>query len=216
MFTILSTILFLACSGSDSESTTSSKNRKNNVVFKAEQTGNNDFAPDTIEGISEATARISGTVLERHAKLGAEPADAIALWIEAAIRSQNGEGEGFDALGYMTIPLKDVTKWQSHGANTYFMKAIKDNNPSFRSFVVGATPENGYKVDMEDIKISIAYEGNKDVRGRKMMVDTTGSSMPRPIYVQKSSKSGLYFVKEYSSMYVDVRPAVDSNKEEFH
>ena len=216
MLTILYTIIFLACSGSSTESTSSSQNSKNNVAFTVEQTGNNAFAPDTIEGTSEPTSRISGTILERHAKLGAEPADAIALWLEAAIRAQNGETEGFDALGYMTIPLKGEAKWKSQGANTYFVKALNEKNPSFRSFIVGATPENGYKVDMNDIKISIAYEGAKDVRGRKIMVDTTGSSMPRPIYVQKSNKSGLYFVKEYSSMYVDVRPAVDHNKEEFH
>ena len=72
MFTILSTILFLACSGSSSESTSSSQNSNNNVAFTVEQTGNNAFAPDTIEGTSEPTSRIPGTILERHAKLGAE------------------------------------------------------------------------------------------------------------------------------------------------
>ena len=210
MLTILSTILFLSCTSVESLIGADATD------IKVEQADPSKFAPDPIEGESKPTARIDGTIIQRHAQLGKDPVDAIALWLESAIRAQNGETEGFDALKELTIPLKDIKGWQSHSSNTYFIKAIKENNPAFRSFIVGATPQNSYKVDLKDLKIAIAYEGPSDARGRKFMIETTGSSMPRPIYVQQSTISELYYIKEYSSMYVDVRPPVDPTREEFH
>ena len=211
MLTILSTILFLACT-----STESSNSSSNGPDVKVEQADPNQFSPEPSDEASKPTSRIKGTVIQRHAKLGKEPVDTIALWLEAAIRAQNGEKEGFDALGELTIPLKDAKGWQSHGSNTYFVKAIREKNPSFLSFIVGANPENNYKVDLSNIRIAIAYEGPRDARGRKFMVETTGSSMPRPIYLQQSTISNLYYVKEYSSMYVDVKAPADPKKEKFH
>ena len=215
MLTMLSTILFLACTSTESliGSQSNSADTKEAVTSSEKKKG---ITPRATDGVSKKTSRVDGSIIQRHAKLGKEPDDAIALWLEAAIRAQNGEQEGFKALGELTIPLKDSKGWESHGANTYFMKAIKENNPAFRSFIVGATPENNCKVDLDNIRIAVAYEGPRDARGRKFMLETTGSSMPRPIYVQQSTVSELYYIKEYSSMYVDVKPPVDPKKEEFH
>jgi len=129
--------------------------------------------------------------------------------------AQNGEAQGWNALSELTLPLREENGWQSHGRNTYFMKAIKENNPAFRSFIVGSSPENKYAVDLKDIRIRIAYENTKDSRGRKFMLVSSGSTMPRPIYVQQSNQTNLFYINEYSSMYVDVRPPVDPNKETF-
>ena len=57
-------------------------------------------------GDSLPTARAKGSVIERHKELGKAPADAIALWIEAAIRAQMGQKEGWEALGELTLDGK--------------------------------------------------------------------------------------------------------------
>ena len=57
-------------------------------------------------GDSLPTARAQGSVIERHKELGKDPADAIALWIEAAIRAQLGQNEGWEALGELTLDGK--------------------------------------------------------------------------------------------------------------
>jgi len=180
----------------------------------AEQADEAQFADDgrgTTQNISEG----SGTILERHKELGNIPQNAIALWLEAAIQAQQNNSEGWDALTELTLTLKDDRNWQSHGRNTYFVKAINEGNPVFRSFIVGATPENNYAVDMNNLQIKVAYENERDSRGRKFMIVSSGSTMPRPIYVKQSTKTKLFYISEFSSMYVDVRPPVDPDAERF-
>jgi hypothetical protein len=205
------TTLFFACFGNEQQH--SSNSTQSTILSNEDQ-----FAPDpdSIEGQSQPTSRVSGSIIERHKKLGADPKDTIGLWLEAAIRAQQDDKEGWDALQYLTIPLKDDPAWIKKSANIYFVERIYNKNPSFRSFIVGSTPENQYNVDLNNITISIAYEGPRDVRGRKFMIHSSGANMPRPIYLQKSNQSGLFYIKEYSSMYVDVQPPIDSTKETFH
>lgn len=211
MLTWIWTFLFLACSGTSPETS-------NTKTSQAPSTQEATTAAEdaSVEGETSGTMQVDGSLLERHKKLGSDPAETVALWLEAAIRAQNNEQEGWDALQFMTIPLKDDQNWVKSSGNVFFVERIQKKNPSFRSFIVGATPENGYKVDMSNIRISVAYEGKRDVRGRKLMINSSGATMPRPIYLLQSDQSGLYYVKEYSSMYVDVRPPIDPSKETFH
>lgn len=213
--TFISLFFFLGCGSSDS-------NQPSTPTYPvAEQADGSQFSNTQSpgfgadgRGVTENVAA-GGTLLARHKKLGTVPQNAIALWIEAAIRAQQGEDEGWAALTELTLPLREDDSWRSHGRNTYFMKAITEKNPAFRSFIVGATPENGYVVDLDNIQIKVAYENKKDVRGRKFMIVSSGASMPRPIYVKQSTKSKLFYVTEYSSMYVDVQPAIDPDAETF-
>ncbi len=207
---LLTAILWFGCS----DSTDPQPKKVINDYPVAEQADEGQFADDG-RGTTENVAAAKGTILERHKTLGTVPQNAIALWLEAAIKAQQNDQEGWDTLQELTLPLRELDKWESHGSNTYFVKAIKENNPVFRSFVVGAKPENNYAVDMNDIKVKVAYENDKDVRGRKFMIVSSGSSMPRPIYLKQSTTTNLFYVTEYSSMYVDVQPPIDNTKEQF-
>ena len=205
--------IWFGCSDKDGNSSNSTSNVVQPVAKGTEfadlaATANN-------RGVTDNVAENSGTILERHKNIGKTPENAIALWIEAAVRAQNGDAEGWAALSELTLPLRGENGWQSQGRHTYFVKAINENNPAFRSFIVGSSPENNYDVDLKNIRIRIAYENTRDTRGRKFMLVSSGSTMPRPIYIQKSNQTGLFYINEYSSMYVDVRPAVDPDKETF-
>lgn len=209
MHIFFSMILWFGCSDSPDQ-----KPAKAPSYPVAEQADVGQFESDG-RGTTENVVSDDGTIMERHKSLGTIPQNAIALWIEAAIKAQQDNAEGWDALQNLTLPLKDDDGWQSHGRNTYFVKAINEGNPVFRSFVVGATPENNYAVDLKDIKIKVAYENKRDVRGRKFMVVSNGSSMPRPVYVKQSTTTNLFYITEYSSLYVDVQPPIDVNQEQF-
>ena len=209
MYIFFSMILWFGCSNSPDQTPTKAPSYP-----IAEQADVGQFASDG-RGTTENVASEDGTIMERHKSLGTVPQNAIALWIEAAIKAQQNDTEGWSALQHLTLPLKDDDGWESHGRNTYFVKAINENNPVFRSFVVGATPENNYAVDLQEIKIKIAYENKRDVRGRKFMVVSNGSSMPRPVYLKQSTTTNLFYVTEYSSLYVDVQPPIDANQEQF-
>ena len=66
-----------------------------------------------------------------------------------------------------------------------------------------------------DFKIKVASENKRDVRGRKFMIVSNGSSMPRPVYLKQSTTTNLFYVTEYSSLYLDVQPAIDDTQEQF-
>jgi hypothetical protein len=171
------------------------------------------------KGISLPTSSANGSLLKRYDELGTNPEMVIALWLEACIRAQMGQEEGWKALGEMTLwtgeRLKDLNGWKNHHSTHYFVKAIKTKNPSFRSFVVDADPDNGYDVDLDDIKIDVVRYGGKEAHGYKFFITSSGSAMPRPISLKVSTKTGHFIVNEYSSMYVDVQPINDPDKEKF-
>ena len=203
------TFLFFACSLTGNENASSTNNGTN--LSQGKVASGSQFAPDPeeIEGTTEPTSSKDGSILERHKKLGKNPAYVVVLWLEAAIRAQNNEQEGWDALQYLTIPLKDEPNWKKSQANAFFVPEIENKNPSFRSCIVGATPENGYMIDINNLSIEVHSEGRPSANGRKLMIRCSGANMPRPISLQQSDQSGLYYVKEFSTMYVDVMPPVD-------
>ena len=99
------------------------------------------------KGVSASTTSKTGSLLDRYKKLGTSPELVIALWLEACIRAQMGQEEGWNAIGEMSLwtgeRLKSLKGWEKHHSTHYFVAAIKKGNPSFRSFIVGAEPENG-------------------------------------------------------------------------
>ena len=211
MIFIFSMILWFGCSNSSNPQPVVRDVTNTSVAEQAEQ---GEFADDG-HGITVNIVEAGGSILERHKAIGNVPQNAIALWLEAAIKAQNNDQEGWATLKELTLPLREDPKWQTHGRHTYFVKAIHENNPVFRSFIVGATPENNYAVDMNNLQIKVAYENEPDTRGRKFMIATSGASMPRPIYIKQSTTTKLFYITEYSSMYVDVRPPVDPEAEQF-
>ena len=87
------------------------------------------------KGISASTTSAEGSLLNRYKKLGTKPELVIALWLEACIRAQMGQEEGWKALGEMTLwtgeRLKGLKGWKTHHSTHYFVKALNNNNPSF-------------------------------------------------------------------------------------
>ena len=199
----------------------------NNIEEKTETTasGERPFTPTPPTVVADigvqtdATNRVSGDIISRHKKIGNNPGDAIALWIEAAIRAQNGEEQGWKALGALTLdsytgkPLSNDPNWRKT-ISSYFLRPINENNPCFRSLVVGAIPENNYKVDVNNIKVLITKNGTRNSTGNKYFIKSSGA-LDRPFALKQSNKTGLLYISEYSSLYVDVRKPIDPDEETF-
>lgn len=156
-----------------------------------------------------------GSIVDRHASWGKYPEGAITLWLEAVIRVQEGDTNAWRAVQYLTIPLKNDPSWMKLAGNSYFINEVNSNNPSFRSFIIGSSPQNGYKVDLNNLRISIESDADNGSLGRKYFIESSGAERPRPISLKKSDQTGLYFINEYSSMYVDVQ-SPPSGQETFH
>ena len=215
--------LFMLCcykdnstSKTDANETTEQEQNDNN--------GNKPFqrSPNRVEakiGPSQPTSRVKGTIIERHKLIGNTPEDAIGLWIEATIRIQQGDETGWDALGELTIDgytkkkLNATPNWQ-RDIKSYFKKKLNSKDPCFRSLIIGATPSNNYDVELNDIRIHITRNAGTDVNGNKYFVKSSGAQ-PRPIYLKQSDKTGLLYVTNYSSMYVDVQKPQNIDEEKF-
>jgi hypothetical protein len=157
----------------------------------------------------------TGTIVERHQTWGKFPEGTITLWLEAVIKAQQGELQAWKDIQYLTIPLKDDKAWRTLPGNHYFIDRIENNNPSFRSFITGAFPDNNYAVDYNNFRITIESEGDNGSLGHKYFLRSSGTELPRPISLKMSDQTGLYFVNEYSSMYVDVKAPVQG-EETYH
>ena len=156
-----------------------------------------------------------GSIVDRHASWGKYPEGTITLWLEAVIRVQEGDENAWRAVQYLTIPLKNDPAWMKLAGNSYFINEVRSKNPSFRSFIVGSSPENGYSVDLSNLRISIESDADNGSLGRKYFIESSGAERARPISLKKSDQTGLYYVNEYSSMYVDVQTPPDGH-ETFH
>jgi hypothetical protein len=44
-------------------------------------------------------------------------------------------------------------------------------------------------------------------------VRSGGADNARPVYLKQSEQSGLWYVNDWSNLYVDIRPPVDPAKE---
>ena len=170
-------------------------------------------------GASKPTSRVSGTIIERHKLIGNTPEDTIALWIEATIRIQKGDKTGWDAIGELTLDgytkkkLNATPNWEKK-IKSYFKKKLNSTDPCFRSMVIGATPDNNYDVDLSNIKVYITRNAGTDANGNKYFIKSSGA-VPRPIYLKQSDKTGLLYVTNYSSLYVDVKKATNKDEEHF-
>ena len=156
-----------------------------------------------------------GSIVDRHASWGKYPEGTITLWLEAVIRVQEGDENAWRAVQYLTIPLKNDPSWMKLAGNSYFVNEVRSKNPSFRSFINGSSPENGYSVDLNNLRVSIESDADNGSLGRKFFLESSGAERARPISLKKSDQTGLYYVNEYSSMYVDVQ-APPNGQETFH
>ena len=102
--------------------------------------------------------------------------------------AQEGNPEGWSALGELTLPLREDRNWKGLGSNHYFVDAINKNSPCFRSLIVGASPENGYSYDKKKISVEITREAGKDANGHKFFVLSSGADTPRPVHLKKATK----------------------------
>ena len=65
------------------------------------------------------------------------------------------------------------------------------------------------------ISVEIVRESEKDSNGHKFLYIRVERILPRPVHLKKSNKTDLWYVNAYSSLYVDVKAAIDPDEEKF-
>lgn len=154
----------------------------------------------------------------RHETEGTTPEGALRLWFEAAFLffDKATESEGRKALQYLTIPYKENDNWDRSGAASTFLTQIRREPHILRSYLRGATPENGYRADTSRVELNIERSvEDKYNRGWNVTLRSSGADMPRPVYLRKSTKTGLWFVDNHANVYVGIRKPSSPDRETF-
>ncbi len=156
----------------------------------------------------------------RHEACGAEPIEALKLWFEAVFLYLEPDSRdlGRGLLQYLTIPFKQDTSWDRRPSNGTFVARMKDarHHHIFRSYARDSLPENGYRLDPASWQLAVERSvEDPHGRGWTVAVRSSGADSARPVYLKKSTKTGLYFVDKHANVYVGVRPPQDPDAESF-
>ncbi|MGI5816547.1 MAG: DUF6935 domain-containing protein [Armatimonadota bacterium] len=150
----------------------------------------------------------------QHVLLGAQPEGAVKNFIDACFVYANPETRqvGREMLQYLAIPLKSEANWDRLPGNRLFAERLTDQSYAhvWRSYAVGATPENGYLMDPDNWELNVerTYRHDDDERGLQVYLRSGGADAPRVVYVKQSTTTGLWYVNIWHTLFVDIRPPV--------
>jgi hypothetical protein len=142
-----------------------------------------------------------------------EPVWVVKHWLQGILMYTSGDKEA--GLKQMNSMMKEPDP-----SLRSFHESLEPGKAHiWRSYVKGATPENGYNVpDIQNFEIETYYqEGEAPTPTStliRMFVRSSGADSARPVRLSKDSR-GQWRVSEYSSLCVGVRPPADPNAGDF-
>ncbi|MFA5624152.1 MAG: hypothetical protein WC966_03705 [Bradymonadales bacterium] len=142
------------------------------------------------------------------AKEGAKtPEGTVLLWLEGCILYSQPQTRtlGRDILVDITDKLpKDFEK---NAAHSTFVNRLKTEPQTFRSYCKGATPENGYKTDLDKCELTVTKSEEDPGGGWQVHIKSNGADTPRKLTLTKG-KEGNWKIVSYPGLYMGVRPIV--------
>eukprot|EP01080_Neovahlkampfia_damariscottae_P001997 gene1997-1504_t len=159
-------------------------------------------------------------IIDYHAKVGTTPEGALKCWFDAIflyidIKTRD---EGRKALQNLTIPFKPDTDWDKKPSNGTFKGVLQGKTTYiFNSYAKGTSPENQYSMDKSNYELNVekSHEDKYGKRGWAVFLRSSGADSSRPVYLKKSSKTGLYYPDTISNVYLGIRKPVDPDVETF-
>jgi hypothetical protein len=156
----------------------------------------------------------------RHQREGTTPEAALKIWFDALFLYMEPATRdlGRQVLQHLTLPLRDRADWDRLPSNRTFSDRLKDPayGHIFRSYAEGTSPDNGYRMEPTDYRLGLAgSERDRYGRGWRLLLVSSGADNPRPVYLKKSTSSGLWYVDGFANVYVGVRPPRGPDEERF-
>ncbi|VAW81827.1 hypothetical protein MNBD_GAMMA12-1994 [hydrothermal vent metagenome] len=150
---------------------------------------------------SGATLLMHAWLLRQYDKATADKLLILSLHESRVDKSPNGVYKGY--------------KWRN--SEDYMVKQIDQRPYCARSYVIGAAPANGYKINKSKIKIKFRvqtrYVGSIKSGKYKVFVCTSGAQSCRPVPMGRNSK-GIWKARGLSSIAVGCIKPVTKNSAE--
>ena len=113
-------------------------------------------------------------------------------------------------LQYLALPLGGEATWDRLPSQRLFLQSLAevDRRHLWRSYVKGATAENGYRMDPGDWALDVERTSvdEGDPRGVLVQVRSGGADGPRTVFVMQDRESRLWYVNDSDELLQDVRP----------
>jgi hypothetical protein len=157
-----------------------------------------------------AVAQLPSSLEEFKARAAVEakdPEKAVKLWFDAVFVYMTKDKELGASL--ITEMMKDKN-WRTAMRYKYFVERLNGAQHIFRSYAVGATPENDYAMDPENYQLDVTVVSRKPFADKaegefvKLRLVSGGAVSPRPATVEQNSK-GEYKLYEIGGLYTEVR-----------
>lgn len=151
----------------------------------------------------------AGPTAARSSVADGTPEGTLGLFLAACVRAgSDDEAERAAALAEirsLAKPLVDDAEWTKRHSNRTFVERLTGQPWIFRSYHPAATPANGYVIDGAGPLVPEITERREVAGGVKLWVRSSGADSPRPVFLVKPEGSGIWYVQEWSSLYVEVR-----------
>lgn len=159
-------------------------------------------------------------LIAAHVEKGATPEGALELWFDAVLLylDEESRDQAREAIEYLTIRFKDEPKWDGQPSNRIFVERLRDPAYShiFRSYAVGTNPENAYSIGPAGFDLNVEESAeDKYGRGWRILLRSSGADASRPVYMKRSTSTGLWYVSEFANVYVGIRPPHVQGEERF-
>ena len=129
---------------------------------------------------------------------------AVHLFFEAiySYLNENTRADASKMLRYMLYDAQPIERMHTRAVFVERMKKPSDHY-IFRSYAVGATPENNYSMSPDNFELEFVrrqVDPNGDIT---LYILNGGTDSPRPIQIRKYD--GLWHIRGFSSIYTQVR-----------
>ena len=162
----------------------------------------------------------SQEIFDLHQKIGTTPEGALKCWFDACFLyiDQKTRDEGRKALENLTLPFKGDSTWDKKHSSGTFVSVLKGTNAYIiNSYAKGTSPENQYSIDTSNYELNIE-KSHEDVHGKRgwaVFLRSSGADNSRPVYLKKSTKTGLYYPNTIANVYLGIRKPIDPDVETF-
>ncbi len=144
---------------------------------------------------------------ERCQTMAKSPDGAVKMYFDAvfAYLDPSKRNEAIKMLRYI---MRQGANWERLPSFNTFVSRLNNQayHHIFRSFAKGSSPENSYKMSVDNYNLDIVRI-KKETDFTNVFLRSSGADSEKPVWVQKFN-DGLWYVINNASTYVGVRPPV--------
>ncbi len=162
-------------------------------------------------GLRPATAALPESVEEFKNRIegqGSTPEGAMRLWFEAVYVYMSGDDQRVSMGAEMLNLICCDSRWQK---NEIFHAQLRRKPYIFRSYCVGAEPDNGYAMSFDEFQLRYGrVKISDDGETGTVEMKSSGAEAPRPVRLLRDG--GRWWVKDFGNLYAGVKPPAEPDE----